>query len=119
MFQALYQSTLSLSVYRPSWLFAQTFCVLGTVAVFIYRSPMVKDTDEVFAPVADLMSKCRLELVRYRVHEDAKMIFGQGELSLYLIHATSIVTPINVDPALVEELKVAEVEILKELTGAA
>lgn len=69
-----------LSIYHPAWLTANTFSLAGLI---IYRSPLVKRSDRIFAPVARFIKQHDMRLVLNRVICDESMMFGKAELEIY------------------------------------
>lgn len=69
-----------IAISHPAWLFAHTFSLAGLV---VYRSPLVKDTDAIYAPVASALAGHELRLVLKESIPDESMMFGTGELEVY------------------------------------
>jgi hypothetical protein len=55
----------------------------GSTGLTVVRSPAVKDTDPVFAPVADALERFTAEVVVSETQDDQDMMFGQAELTVY------------------------------------
>ncbi|QFG11589.1 hypothetical protein PBI_BOGOSYJAY_76 [Mycobacterium phage BogosyJay] len=89
MFECISHDTPEVLVDDPGWLFAQRcesrWCGGGfdtdpVTAVLVYRSTMVKDTSEMYAPVAEiLLGAARVELLGRGTIEDSQMMKGRGE----------------------------------------
>lgn len=121
MIHALCLTGLNLALSHQHWLFAKTCSLLGGTGLIVYRSVLVRDTDPVYAPVAEFLSKCRVEILAQKVFPDPSMMFGQGEFTAYLlITAPSSSDPLEgIDPGVVEDLRIEGLRILHELTGVA
>lgn len=68
-----------LAVSQQGWLFASTFATTLTV----YRSSLVKPTDEIFRPIAEFVREHRMSLVVSDSMPDTTMMFGTGVLEIY------------------------------------
>lgn len=82
-------STLTLNlpridVAKPCLLFARTCKLLNRTGLVVYKSVLMRDSDEVFSEVRDFIQSQSLRLVRKGVFFDAEMLFSQGELSIYI-----------------------------------
>lgn len=51
----------------------------------VYRSRAVRDTDAVYAPVAELLFKHESVRLTHEVVPDENMLFGSAELTTYLL----------------------------------
>ncbi|ANU79406.1 hypothetical protein SEA_BUZZBUZZ_72 [Mycobacterium phage BuzzBuzz] len=92
-------------VAEPGLLFAETCNLLDVTGLLVYRSPMVKKTDPVYADVADILKRSRVELVGRDTIPDPMMYFGEGEWSVYLMHSTQK-KPAITDPRAIDVLDV-------------
>lgn len=83
MLQALTLDAPRLSIAEPRWLFAQTCNLLSGAGLVVYRSTWLPTSDELYAPVRDLLRKSRVEILINEVIEDPMMMFAQGVWTLY------------------------------------
>lgn len=67
-------------VNKPMYLYAIR---LSLEALFVYRSPVVRDTDELFLPIRELLNSVPHRIYRSRVVPDQDMIFGEAYETLY------------------------------------
>jgi hypothetical protein len=73
----------ALAITVSNILYAHTYVWSGSLMLLVYKSPIVKDTDKLYVPVANLIQDHQLELVHRSVGADAKMQFGQGITEVY------------------------------------
>ena len=66
------------------WLSYNTFDVAEGVILVAYRSTWLRDTDPMYAPVAELLAADHQVLFR-EANPDEDMIFGHGELTIYAL----------------------------------
>lgn len=107
-----------LEVRRPTWLFAQTCQFLNRAASVVYRSVMV---DEDFAPYAGVLSYLKdhgFELAWKGRFLDVDMMFGEGELMIYVTPTEDDSYGFELDPETMEILRTEGLRILKDLTSA-
>lgn len=68
-----------LAISYHCWLYAYT----AAVGLLVYRSPMVRDSDPIYRPVAELLETHRLSVANHQVILDPSMIMGRGELTVW------------------------------------
>ncbi|QFG04647.1 hypothetical protein PBI_KEZIACHARLES14_73 [Mycobacterium phage Keziacharles14] len=122
MFENIAHTTPEVLVDDPGWLFAQRcesrWCGAGfdtdpVTALLVYRSTMVKDTSEMYAPVAEiLLGAARVELLGQGFIEDSQMMKGRGE---WMVLRTTHMPSFPEGPVSYEEL----VEVITAATEAA
>lgn len=54
--------------------------------LLVYRSPLVRDSDPAYQPIAELLEYPHEEVIKERV-PDPNMMFGEADLTVYLIHS--------------------------------
>ena len=65
-----------------------TYTLTFTEGVLIYRSRVVRHTDPIFRPVADLLREHSLRMVFQETRLDPNMMFGRGEVTAYRLSHT-------------------------------
>ncbi|QZD98730.1 hypothetical protein SEA_LOOPER_82 [Gordonia phage Looper] len=81
----------SVLVHKQHWLFAQSCtvesCSQDSVEILlVYRSPLVKDTGKLYAPVADRILRAEAKTSLFHgVLEAEKMMHGKAEAAVYLL----------------------------------
>jgi hypothetical protein len=78
-FQALARVIPHLAVSHQGWLFASTFATTLTV----YRSSLVRPTDEIYRPVAEFVREHLMVLVVSDSMPDTTKMFGTGVVEIY------------------------------------
>lgn len=101
----------SLDVTKPCWLFARTCRLLNKAAVVVYRSTWLSDTDEIYAEVRSVLTG-RFGLALREEFADTSMVFGAGELSVYLEQLQAL------SESELERLKMQACEVLNLLRRA-
>lgn len=76
---------LVLAIAVPSLVYAHTTNTAGGKVLTVYRSPIVRDDDERFSPVADILKSFDCTLLHEETNQDPDMYFGKGTLTSYLI----------------------------------
>jgi hypothetical protein len=76
-----------LDIARPPWLFARTCRFLDQAALVVYKSPMLREASAIYAPVLAFLGENEVHVHRKGVYLDADMMFGKGELTVYLTEA--------------------------------
>ncbi|WP_346129214.1 hypothetical protein [Lentzea roselyniae] len=56
--------------------------------VFVYRSPLVRETDELYLPVQAAVAALDARLVHRQMRQDPNMMFGEAEICWY--HAPGV-----------------------------
>lgn len=67
---------------HPALLFAVW---LNPTKVFVYRSPVVRDTDDIYVPVITVLDNFRHKLKEAMIVADPEMFFGEAEQLVYEI----------------------------------
>ncbi len=69
---------------RPGWLIAGTITAAtgGRTWRFVYRSPMLRDTDAMYSQAAEFIGDAPM-IGEPQTVNDASMMFGRGELAVY------------------------------------
>ncbi|AZS12045.1 hypothetical protein SEA_ZETZY_75 [Mycobacterium phage Zetzy] len=93
-------------VAEPGLLFAETCNLLDVTGLLVYKSPVVQDSDPLYADVADILKRSRVEIVAKGTVPDPKMYFGEGEWSVRLLHSTQ--KPVITDPRAIDVLDVID-----------
>lgn len=91
MLHVISASAPTLSIAEAHWLYAQTCILFGIPALLIYSSPVVREDDESYKPILDLLSDSHSELLVKEMVKDKDMMFGRAEWSVYLLHDRDIV----------------------------
>lgn len=73
-----------LQIHQPPWLHAKITRVLNETALVVYRSVLVQDGDPIYSGVAAYIRENKFELVRKGRFLDAKLMYGNGEVSLHV-----------------------------------
>lgn len=76
-----------LDISHAGWLVAKTCRLINEAALVVYRSPWLLDSDDLYQPVAQFLTRHEVSLEREGVFLDASMYFGRGEWKLYLTNA--------------------------------
>lgn len=100
-------------------MFAKTCEVLGTLGLIVYRSVECRDTDPLYAPVADLLCRSRLQVVREARVEDEKMMFGEAQWRFFMESPAPSGGQEDFDPKFIEAMSDEALSQIKALTGAA
>lgn len=69
-----------LSVTHHCWLYANTIAAAG---LLVYRSPMLRDTDKIYRPVADFLRHNRMAAVFRARIPDPSMMMAHADLTIY------------------------------------
>lgn len=72
-----------LAIHHPNLLMAHTYAFAHTAGLIVYRSPLVKEGDDIFQPVADMLREHRMEMIVQETLPDVDMAFGRAELEVY------------------------------------
>lgn len=82
-----YGTALSLEINEPNFLHARIEEVSsgGAVLLHIYSSPIVREDDPMYRPVAELLAEHEHDLVIEDVIPDPNMMFGQAILKVFRI----------------------------------
>ncbi|QBP30551.1 hypothetical protein SEA_CHARM_70 [Mycobacterium phage Charm] len=112
MFDQIAHDTPEVLVDDPGWLFAQRcesrwsgvgFDTEPVTALLVYRSVMVKDTSEMYEPVAEmLLGAAKVELLGQGFIEDRQMMRGRGE---WLVIRTTNMDAFPEGPYSLEQLR--------------
>lgn len=78
-------TVLALSLALPCLLYAHTWGGRDGVFLSVYRSPVVRDDDPKFEPVAQILDSVSHELVERKTLPDPDMLFGQAESLTYFL----------------------------------
>ena len=70
----------------PGWLFAQTVNLVSSTGLIMWRTPLIRDEDGMFAPVLDLMKRSRVEQLVRVIVPDEHMWNGKLECVVALLH---------------------------------
>jgi len=76
------QAATHIAIYRNE-LYAVAFELLKMIQLFVYRSPVVRETDDIYKPVKDMIGDTK-PLLTWTVTDEG-MAFGEAELSVYLV----------------------------------
>jgi len=71
---------------EPGWAFAQTINLGTSQGLIMWRIPLVRDTDRMYAPLADLISRSELETLIHAGIQDPAVIGGTWEALVALLH---------------------------------
>lgn|GEM_PF-3656784 len=74
-----------LSIFRPGLLFVEAVTVGEGIVLWVYRSPVVRDTDPVYRPVRDLLGAHSVSTLVSETVEDSRMLFGKAVRSCHLL----------------------------------
>ena len=74
---------------EPYWLFAETVNLLGVTGLLVYRSTCIKDDDELYEDISDLISRHAAELRIHKQVRDEDMVWGIGEWLWYVLKDTA------------------------------
>lgn len=80
----------TLTICHHAWLYVMTYALPFTEGLLVYRSPMVRQTDPIFQPVADLLRDHRMTMVYQERLPDPGMMFGQGEVTAYRLSHSEV-----------------------------
>ncbi|QGH80636.1 hypothetical protein SEA_RAHALELUJAH_76 [Mycobacterium phage Rahalelujah] len=126
MFDQIAHSRPEILVDDPSWLFAQRcesrWSGVGletdpVTALLVYRSVMVRDTSEMYAPVANvLLGAARVEVLGQGFIDDDQMMRGRGE---WLVIRTTDMPSFPEGPYTLDQIRVTIAAATEAaLTGA-
>ncbi|ASZ75504.1 hypothetical protein KIW74_gp24 [Mycobacterium phage Kimona] len=76
-------TVLALTIAIPSLLFAHVHHNDCGSFLAIFRSPVVKDTDPCYQPVADVLATFDAEVIDRKMFPDPDMFFGRAEAVIY------------------------------------
>jgi hypothetical protein len=82
------------------WLYAHTMAMAGLV---VYRSPLLRDTDKIYQPVAKFLREHPMRMVLRESIPDQSMMFGRGDLTVFRPSGGHY--PDSDGPALMKKLK--------------
>lgn len=116
MTQTLTLNAVVLNVARPNWLFARTCRLLNKTGLIVYRSLLMRESDPMFDGVREFIASNQFEVAWKGRYLDGKMMFSEGELTIYLTPAEGRSTEIPED--LAEELRNVGLEFLEGLVAA-
>lgn len=73
-----------LATNHPHLLYAATFSLADMFGLLVYKSPLVRETDSIYKPVAVMLAgPHKGELIYRQTFDDQDMMLNQGELSVY------------------------------------
>ena len=72
-------------VAEPHLLYAHTTVETCGKFLGVYRSRAVRDTDAVYAPVAELLSEHESVRLTHEIVSDENMLFGSADLTTYML----------------------------------
>lgn len=75
---------------EPKWAFAQTINLGTSTGLVAWHSPVVRDTDPMFASVAHLIGRSRAEEILRVSFPDPGVIFGRLEGFVTLLHPKDV-----------------------------
>lgn len=70
-------------IQEPCLLYAHKYTVDNVSGFMVYRSVVVKDTDNLYRPVLDLLNEHTPRLIIKSDFDDETMMFGRAELAVY------------------------------------
>jgi len=89
----------SIEVNEPGWLHARTIGTIGMIegkiGLAVYRSGELRDTDPIYAPVAEFLEQNHHVLVREDVIPDPDMMFGSGLAQIYDVYPQTNELPLE------------------------
>lgn len=103
-----------LVINHPHLLYAKTFALAEMLGFLVYKSPLVRETDSIYAPIAVMLDGPRKgELIYRTTVDDQDMMLNEGELSVY-VHQRPESQNGQSDEKLI---KIAKEPRMTELTG--
>lgn len=91
---------------NPCWIFAESVNWLGVTALLVYRSTWLRDTDAMYAPIADMLARAAvIEVIVRGIVEDEGLIFGHGECVVYMLYSSEV-TALPADPRVTEAIDI-------------
>lgn len=84
--------SLNISVTHPSFLLARS-CSKAIGGLVVYISPVVRETDPIYRPIADLLKRVRHVLVFEERMRDINMMFSEATLRVY-----RFIDSLDIDP---------------------
>lgn len=106
---------ISLDIRRPAWLLARTRKFFDRTALVVIKSVQVRDAYPPFQDVLAFIERYQFDLTWRGTFWDGHLMMHEGELSIYLTPADDDSEPVEIDPALVDELREEGLRIMNEL----
>jgi hypothetical protein len=79
-----------LAISRHAWLYAHTYALAHTAGLIVFRSPLVRLTDTMYRPVAEILRDFPMRMMMQETIPDEEMMFGEGELTVYRVHGSNM-----------------------------
>jgi hypothetical protein len=76
---------------RPCWVHATGHDFTPGTTLVVRRSTWLRDDDQWLEPINEILRRHNAELVARDTVEDKTMMFGEAELSVYLLHEPALV----------------------------
>jgi hypothetical protein len=111
--QTLTLNSTVLNIARPNWLFARTCRLRNKTGLLVYRSVLMRESDPMFDGVREFIASNQFEVAWKGRYLDGKMMFNEGELTIYLTPAEGRTTEIPED--LADELRNEGLRFLERL----